>query len=49
MDLGQGPVVRSYERASRTSGFVGGRSLLEQLTQNQHIKNCAPFNYVYMH
>jgi hypothetical protein len=49
MDLGKGPEARSYEHASKTSGIVGGRPLLEQLTENQHLKNCFLLNYIYMH
>jgi hypothetical protein len=49
VDLGKGPVVRSYEHASKTSGFVGGRPFLEQLTEKEHLKNCITLNYIYMH
>jgi hypothetical protein len=49
VDLGQNPVLRSYEPASKTSDFVVGRTLLERVTENQHLKNCVPLNYIYMY
>lgn len=47
MDLGENPVLRSYEHADKTSGFLVGRTLLEQVTENQQLKNCVPLNYIY--